>query len=183
MKRRMVLIALLLLFTAGCVQKGDRALNNQNKEIGEYIVANAVDPAMKQAGKDLVLNATTLEKNCLGASDNPQPYSPAASEKARQQSEEEHAVENKIFGTLTGWLLSILGAIGCAGIGGAVMKYIVSARLMPLIISLFKATDKVKSAHGVDKITEVYKETQREDGVLANATKLYKKYQADKINS
>lgn len=99
------LMALALATGGGCTTptQGDKQLNHQNKAAGTFIEGAATDPAIKQAGVDVRANSETLEKNLIGTPAEPKPYSPAASKKARDDSDAEHA---------TPWWQLALGGAG-----------------------------------------------------------------------
>ena len=99
-----------LLWFLGCKTptEGDRRLNNQNIHAGEYVEKTATQPEVAQAGKDVKENSRTLEKSLELQPKTPEPYTPAKSKEAREQSEKEHAVSP---------FWAVLGGIGTAVVG------------------------------------------------------------------
>lgn len=122
---RVLLLALLALVLPACATtptQGDKQLNHQNKEAGEFVEKTATDPTIIQAGKDVKENSTVLEKNLIGPPEKPQPYSPKASEKARDDSTQEHS---------TPWYMELLKmGVGFLLGGGAVQ---VLAKFAPFL--------------------------------------------------
>jgi len=107
---------MLGLFLFGCgvtPTEGDRNLNHQNKEAGQFIAASAEAPEIKRAGADVAANSETLERNLIGAPEKPVPYDAAASEAARGQSTQEHQRK---------WYESVWSAVAAFLLGGGAFR-------------------------------------------------------------
>jgi len=173
---RMLLTVPLLLLLSGCwgaeVKDSDRQLNRQNAEAGRFIETKADDPQVKQAGRDVKSNALTLEKNVIGPPDNPKPYSPAASQEARDSSDKEHSIPwwhglligvGSVLATVLGqgWLAGLLPHI----FGGPLKDVAVSA-----VESITRVRDRIKANGGTMALNEetflgIIQEAQKDERV------------------
>jgi len=123
------------LLLAGCglfateVKESDKQLNSQNIGAGRFIVQTASDPDVRQAGKDVSDNATTLEKNVIGKPEVSKPYTPENSKKSRDDSNQDHGMSwwqgaligvGSILATVLGqgWLAGLLPTLFGSKVGG-----------------------------------------------------------------
>lgn len=108
--RFLAIIALAILLPA-CATDSDALLNDQNIEAGDYIEKNAVQPNIKQAGKDVKLNAQTLAKNAVGDAkpELKKPYSPENSKAFRDDSDKSHT--SKIWPWISAGLALLLPVV------------------------------------------------------------------------
>jgi hypothetical protein len=146
-KRLLILIVPAFLL-GGCATptEADKRLNHQTREAGALVERVAADPVVKQAGSDIRQNSETLAKNLIGQPKDPQPYSPEASVRTREESDRSHE---------GGWL-SALGtfALTLVGFGGLLP---IAQRFLPMILGGRAAKAAQVAVEGIARVREAAK--------------------------
>lgn len=179
MKHLGICLAAFLALGGGCATptEGDRQLVDQNEKAGAYIETTASEPGVKQAGRDVRENSTTLKKNLTGEPKQPQPYSPQASAAAREQSTQEHS--SPWWKTALTILLSAIGGGGLAGIGARLLGGPAATALQAVVQGVINV--RQKAAGGMltaDVVLDELKKAQEAAGVQPFVAGLAKKIEA-----
>lgn len=106
MKTAIFSIVCVPFLSCSGITEGDRRANWQNVEAGAFIEANAAQPEVAQAGKDVKENATVVA-GAIGKPEEPKSYTVDESTKAREDSAKEHAEQ----GGLLSWIAKTVGGL------------------------------------------------------------------------
>jgi hypothetical protein len=171
MKTILAACVCLALAGGGCTTptQGDKSLNDQNKKAGAFVAATAAEPSVRQAGADVRANSETLEKNLIGPPAEPKPYSSAASQKAREDSEAEHATPlwKLILGGAGTVLLTFLGQGWAARFFPMLLGGTAGKALGSVVEGVTRVRENAVANGGavqIDDLLEMLKKAQGEEG-------------------
>lgn len=112
------LLAAIAVTSCSGITEGDRLALDQTVRAGSFIRENSGEAPIARAGADVEANATVVQAT-IGKPDREVPYSPEASEAAREQSAKEHAESSGFWGGILKFVGGLFGPWG-AVLAGAV---------------------------------------------------------------